>query len=346
MTKPYAMLRAGFPYLQTIGVKGMVDDPRDVAFGKNDRIYVLGDTITILTLDHEVLGKIGHVVPKDTDLGSEGLDFQVEKGGLYQPCQIITDSKENLYVSDEATHKITVFSSDGDILQVWCEYGSGPNQLNKPSGLVSDSEDNIYVVDTMNHRVQKFTKDGPHLMSWGSYGTRTGEFRMPWGIARDSDGNIYVADWRNDRVQKFTAEGEFLFQFGNTGREDGQFLRPSGLAVDKDYDIYVSDWGNNRVQLFNPDGRYVEKFLGDATMSDPAIAAMRTRLRTVRIRDSAALEYERLFRGPRSVRVDEIGRMFVPDYESYRIQVYQKHAIQLEENEIGPELTAPTLSAN
>ena len=345
MSQPYAMLRAGFPYLWTIGVKGMVDDPLDVAFGKDDRLYVLGTTIKVLTLDHEVLGTIGTRV-LDADVGREGLDFPIEDGGLYQPCQVVTDSDENLYVSDEAVHRVTAYANDGTLLGLWGEYGSGDGQLNKPSGLARDAEDNIYVVDTQNHRVQKFTKDGQFLMNWGRYGTGGGEFRAPWGIALDVDNNVYVADWRNDRVQKFTADGEFIFQFGKTGRGDGEFLRPAGLAVDGDYDIYVVDWGNNRVQLFNPDGRYVEKFLGDATMSEPAIAALRTRLRTARIRDSAPLEYERRFRGPRSVRVDGEGRMFVPDYESYRIQVYQKHAIQLEPHQLGPPLKAPTLSSN
>ena len=32
MPQPYALLRAGFPYMKTVGVKGVIDDPLDIAF--------------------------------------------------------------------------------------------------------------------------------------------------------------------------------------------------------------------------------------------------------------------------------------------------------------------------
>ena len=44
MPKPYALLRAGFPYLKTVGVKGMIDDPLDVAFGEEGRVYAVSYT--------------------------------------------------------------------------------------------------------------------------------------------------------------------------------------------------------------------------------------------------------------------------------------------------------------
>ena len=118
----------------------------------------------------------------------------------------------------------------------------------------------------------------------------------------------------------------------------GEFVRPAGITVDHDFDIYVCDWGNNRIQLFTPEGRYVQQFTGDATLSEPAIAAMRTRLRTVRLRTMADLETEKMFRGPRSVRVDENGLMWVPDFESYRLQVYRKEAFHLEPHQLAPPL--------
>ena len=40
MSRPYALLRAGFPYLTTIGVRRNqnVTHPTDIAFGKNGEI--------------------------------------------------------------------------------------------------------------------------------------------------------------------------------------------------------------------------------------------------------------------------------------------------------------------
>ena len=60
MPQPYALLRAGFPYMKTVGVKGVIDDPLDIAFGGDGRVYVLGTApIRITNIDHEDLGAIG-----------------------------------------------------------------------------------------------------------------------------------------------------------------------------------------------------------------------------------------------------------------------------------------------
>ncbi len=93
--------------------------------------------------------------------------------------------------------------------------------------------------------------------------------------------------------------------------------------------------------FFTPEGRYVQQFTGDATLPELAIAAMRTRLRTM-----ADLETEKMFRGPRSGLVDEQGLMWVPDFESYRLQVYRKEAFHLEPHQLAPPLKAPSLQPN
>ena len=87
---------------------------------------------------------------------------------------VIADSDENLFVSDEANHRISSFSSEGEFLGKWGEHGDGDGQIDRPSGLAFDAEENILVVDTLNHRVQKFTKDGEFLMKWGSFGEGEG----------------------------------------------------------------------------------------------------------------------------------------------------------------------------
>ena len=209
----------------------------------------------------------------------------------------------------------------------------------------------------MNHRVQKFTKDGQFLTNWGTWGQKDGEFDMPWGIAIDQDNYVYISDWRNDRIQKFTGDGEFVFKFGKSGVGNGELSRPMGIAVDKDFDIYVVDGHamgtvaradnvGGRVQLFSPRGRYVQSFFGDATVSKSAQSLMWTSLRSLRLREMTDLEQEKRFRNPQSVIVDGNGRMFVPDWGAYRVQIYQKEAYPLAENEIGPILRVPTLSSN
>ena len=334
MGRPYALLRAGFPYLKTVGMRRWTNQPMDVAFGGEGRIYVLCRSenlaqIARLTWDDENLGPI---CGKGT-----------EDGNFIWPVTLIVDREENLIVSDEALHRITTLNKDGEFLGKWGEHGDGDGQLNRPSGVAFDAEENIYVVDTLNHRVQKFTKDGKFLMKWGHYGDGDGEFSMPWGITVDELGDVYVVDWRNDRIQKFTADGEFIFKFGKSGSGDGAFNRPTGVAVDTDGDIYVADCGNDRVQLFSAAGRYVEKFTGDATLSKPAREYLMTNALPLRLREMTCLEPQKRLRSPKSVRVDDQGRMYVPDYNSFRVQVYQKEAIPLEAGQVLPALRAPQL---
>ena len=63
-----------------------------------------------------------------------------------------------------------------------------------------------------------------------------------------------------------------------------------------------------------------------------------------RLREVGRLEQEKYLRRPRSVRIDDEFRLFIPDYESYRIQVYEKDAILLDETQFAPPLRNPTLA--
>lgn len=335
MSRPYALLRAGFPYYATLGMRRVTSYCMDIAIGEEGRLYVLcrddgqGGTIRKTSWDDEDLGTIGSAGSGD--------------GQFMWPVQLIRDGGENLYVSDEGLHRISAFTRQGQFIGKWGEHGSAPGQLNRPSGIVFDADENLWVVDTMNHRVQKFTKDGRPLFSFGRYGTGEGEFNLPWGIAVDDQGDVYVVDWRNDRVQKFTAEGAFAMQFGHSGSGDGEFNRPAGIAVDKDGDIYVADRGNNRVQQFDHTGRFVDKFLGDATLSKIGRTYILANPKVLRAREMTTLEIQKRLRGPCSVRFDDQGRMYIPDFGCHRIQVYKKESYPLQPDQIWPEQKAPFL---
>lgn len=335
MGRAHALLRAGFPYVKTLGMRRVTSNPVDIAIGREGRLYVLcrgslTTDIRRLTMDDEDLGTISG--PGTAD------------GRLLWPGALLLDGDDTLFVADEGTQRISMFNVDGTFLGKWGEQGTDPGQFNRPSGIAFDPQGDLYVVDTMNHRVQKYTKHGKFLTQWGSFGTGAGQFNMPWGIAVDDDGGVCVADWRNDRVQKFDANGRLQCMFGASGCDNGQFNRPTGVAVDMHGDIYVADWGNNRVQLFNPDGRYIDKFLGDATLSRMARTYILANPKPLRLREMADLEPQKRFHGPVSVRVDSLGQMYVADCGPHRIQIYQKDAMLLEPHQIMPEPRAPSLS--
>ena len=59
------------------------------------------------------------------------------------------DEDENLYVSDEAKHNVTIMDKDGKVLDTWGEHGSDEGQLDRPSSMQFDSDGNVVISDTM-----------------------------------------------------------------------------------------------------------------------------------------------------------------------------------------------------
>jgi DNA-binding beta-propeller fold protein YncE len=314
--------------------------PVDVAFGKDDVVYILlrsegASLIRVWSLDdaEQLSGDL-------VQIGGYGrADGQFE-----WPVQVITDDEGDLFVSDEAVHRITRFQPDGEFVSKFGDEGGGPGELRGPAGIAFDPEGNLVIVDSQNHRVQRFTADGEFLDGFGSQGCEPGQFELPMGVHVDELGNVYVADWGNQRVQKLSPTGDPLMVIGQEGSSDGEFIRPTGVAVDGHGDIYVCDWGNNRVQLFNQEGRYIWKFLGDASLSRVSRTYMMTNAMPNRLREMGKLEEEKYLRRPRSVRVDDQFRLFIPDYESYRVQIYEKDAIPLDEETMAAPPRNPTLA--
>ena len=317
-----------YRYSHTIGHQSFMGgpgffQPTDLAVGRDGVIYVVnhglperesgypGVRVVMCTVDEEYLGDFGRYGEGD--------------GQFIWPLSIAQDSQQNVYVSDEWLHRISVYDKKGGFLDKWGVMGSGDGEFNKASGLVFDGEDNLYLVDSANHRVQIFTKDGKFLDKFGDFGAGEGQLNYPWGITIDGKGDVYVADWRNDRVQKFGPDGNFKASFGSSGSLIGQFNRPADVAVDKDGDIYVVDWLNHRVQVFTSDFRYITHFSGDATMSKWGEQTLRANPSYMRmwglVRNGSPMQR---FWFPIAVQVDEQGRVIIADGCRFRLQIYMK----------------------
>jgi len=329
-------------YVKTIGIvnngyngRGFAN-PYDVAVSRDGRIFVLNRCdparaaairVGICTLDEAYVGEFGK-------------GFGTGDGQFAWPVAMAFDSQDRLYITDEYHHRISMFDTTGTFLGKWGVPGSNPGALNGPAGIAINAEDHVYVVDQHNHRIQKFTAAGEYLLHWGEAGTRDGQLMLPWGICVDTQGYVYVADWRNDRIQKFTPDGRFVARFGETGQGEGQFNRPSGVAVDPDGYIYVADWGNERVQVLGPDGSFQLLLRGQATLSKWAEEYFASNPEEWEMRLVANLtpdlpphlhtpyhissQTEPYFWGPVSVTLDHAQRLYVPETNRHRVQIYQK----------------------
>lgn len=335
-----------FRYSHTVGfltIRGRgFFRPVALAHGRDGVLYVINrgvseaepfkyfKRVTICTVDEEYLGEFS--------TGGSG------DGELMWPASIAIDKDENIYISDEALHRISIFDNQGQFQAKWGVQGSGDGEFDRPAGIAFDKDNNLLVVDGLNNRVQRFTKEGQFLSRWGKAGKGDGEFSMPWGITVDEAGDAYVADWRNDRIQKFDADGKHLASWGTSGQSDGEFYRPSGVAVDREGNVYVADWGNDLVQVLGPDGSFLAKFRGESGLSKWAenwfatshpdlleerqTADMEPDLEPLPddfLREEPAA-IEKLFWAPTSVTVDAQGRVYVVDTCRHRIQVYLKES--------------------
>ena len=332
---PYALLRSGFPFFATLGMRRVTTYPIDVVIGDDDRLFVLNRA-------DGSGGQIRRTNWDDDDLDILGSDF-------VWPAHMIRDADENLYVSDEGKHTITVWRhTDGELLAEWGEHGSGDGQVDRPCGISFDNDGKMLVVDGRNHRVQRFTSSGEYISSFGEYGQGDGQFNYPWGIAVDPvDASIYVSDWRNHRLQKFDNNGRHIWTVGNKGGGMGEFNGPAGVAIDRHGDVYVADRGNNRVLQFDLNGRYVDRFIGDAVLSKSGRTYILSSTTVLRNRESTELEEQRRLRGPTSVRMHSDPKrgelMYVSDFGCHRLQVYRKLYDELTPDMIAPVPSAPTL---
>lgn len=339
MTRPHGLLRAGYPYLKTLGMRRVTNYPTDIAFSGKGDAYILMRSAGTASIRVWPLEDMELLTDDLKGIGGYGTD----DGKFIWPVQIITDHDGHIFVSDEATHRITQFDQDGEFVSKWGVEGDSDGEFNGPTGIAFDRDGNLVVVDSKNHRVQRYTVEGEYLGGFGSHGAGPGEFDLPWGVHVDELGDIYVADWGNNRFQVFSSDGILKNAVGRPGSGEGEFNRPTGIAVDAHGDIYVSDWGNDRVQMFNSEGHYIWTFNGDASLSRIARQYMMTNAVSNRLREMGRLEKEKYLRRPRSVRIDDQLRLFIPDYESYRIQIYQKDAILLDETQFAAPLRNPTL---
>ena len=136
MPPAYALLRAGFPYLKTIGEFIRTSLCLDVAIGKEGRIYCLvrgnSGPITVTNLNDDDLGAFaapdfGYRLP-NFKCSPGNRDTPIREGALRMPVQVVLDRDENLYITDDETNMITVYSRFGRYLGRWGVAGAGDGE--------------------------------------------------------------------------------------------------------------------------------------------------------------------------------------------------------------------------
>jgi len=205
-----------------------------------------------------------------------------------------------------------------ELVNDWAQLPSGASFLDI-GGISIDAQDRVFVLNrSAEHPVMVFDREGKFLTSWGQ-----GLFKRAHGSGIGPDGAIYCTDDKNHTVRKFNPEGKVLMTLGkedqpsDTGyceeyldffwslntiaRGGPPFNRPTGVSVTDSGTIYVADgYGNARVHKFSPDGKLLLSWGG------PGYGPSEFRL-------------------PHDVFVDKQERVWVPDRENSRIQIFDSN---------------------
>lgn len=230
-----------------IGTRGLgrLVKPLGVALDGAGHVYVMDGTAkraVIYDLEGNYVNAVG---------GEDDLD---------RPSGIAVNADgSRIYVLDtggvtSTNHRVMVYNSAGNVVQVIGERGGGEGQFNLPLACTTDKNDNLYVLDTGNFRCQVFAPDGSFLRMFGEAGRFPGQFGHPRGITVDDDGIIYISDTAFGLVQLFTNDGRILMSLGRRSEQQGpgQFILPAGIGVDVDHRVYIADQFFRKVDVFRP----------------------------------------------------------------------------------------------
>ena len=195
----------------------------------------------------------------------------------------------------------------------WAKLPNGESFIDI-GGISIDNQDRLYIFNRSKHPMMVFDSNGNFLTSWGEE-----HVSRAHGSCIGPDGSIYCTDDKNHTVSKFSYDGDVLMVLGtkdkpsDTGYRDvpeiferissiskggPPFNRPTGVALSSTGAIYVSDgYANARVHKFSPDGKLM--FSWGEPGPEPG-----------------------QFRLPHSIFIDRRDRIWVPDRENHRIQIF------------------------
>ena len=124
-----------YRYSHTIGFYGLggrgFNNPVDVAIRRDGMLYVLNRAgteidvrmgykrVSMCTLAEEYHG--------DFSSGGTG------DGQIMWPVAMALDAEENVYISDEALQRISIFDKQGTFLTRWGRQGSGDGEFDRPA---------------------------------------------------------------------------------------------------------------------------------------------------------------------------------------------------------------------
>ena len=264
--------------------------------------------------------------------GYHGDGGLANEAAFHNPEHLAFDSKGDLYVCDNANHRIRKIDMQTDLIST--VLGNGQQSSNGDGGLATeaatlmpdaiclDVHDNLYVgekygfcvrkVDAKTGIVETLVGNGvPGFGEEGLLGSETHCNSCEAAIWADPDGAVLWGDC-SGRLRRFDGEtGIVTTVFGGTSVHDGEaatngFLcGPGGMAVAPDGRLIIADVWNQRIRAIDPDSGIIKTIAGTGARAYGG--------------DNGPAE-EAYLGNPHDVSVDSAGRVVIADTRNGRLR--------------------------
>jgi len=217
--------------------QGELSSPHDVAFGKDERLYVAdtgNDRIMVYTFKG---------VFRDGSANAEHIETYTQ--GIVTPEGVAEGSNGRVYVANTGAGSIVALEAGRVIKTV---EAAGGTPLARPHDIHVGPEDRVYLAGSGNHRVLVFDRD---LNLLSELKKPDYAFNEPKYVATDEDGTLFLADEYNHQIKIFDADFRQVGTIGSGTRGDGPdgLNGPEGVDVAGRY-LWISDTHNHRIMLF------------------------------------------------------------------------------------------------
>ena len=303
--------------------------PYGVAVDANGNVYI-ADFVNHQIRKVNISGVI------TTFAGTPALGFSGDGGAatsaqLNYPIGVAADGAGNIYIADNANHRIRKVNNAGIIstfagtgVSGFSGDGSAANlaQIDGPMGVATDPAGNVYIVDAGNDRIRKVNISGviSTIAGTGVGGfsgdgaaANLAQINNPSGVVVDAIGNIYISDMTNHRIRKINTSG-IISTYAGTGTlgfsGDGgaatsaQINYPRAISVDISGNVHVADASNHRIRKINNAG-VISTIVGTGTLGYSGDGGLAS---------SAQINY------PRGIAFDGTGNEYIADADNNRIR--------------------------
>ncbi len=229
--------------------------------------------------------------------GFSGDGGPANNASLNRPGRVATDTKGNIYISDQGNNRIRRVSPDG-IITTFAGNGAAAStgdgslatsaSISNQIGVVVDSQGNLYIAENGSNRIRKVDSKGfistvvgnGVLASSGDGGLATAaSIGCPQDVGVDRSDTLYVLDSCGYRVRRVDSNGIISTIAGNgiaASAGDGNLATqasinfPSGIAIAPSGRIYIVDYRGNRVRTV---GSAQQLLLSQSGMTFTGVAA-------------------------------------------------------------------------